>query len=79
MRLMASGSLVLTRPSVRDFTTTREELDQRAGDLFAWLTAGTLAVTISGRYPLEQAGQAQDDLSSRRSTGKLLLVAGADG
>jgi len=31
-------------------------------------------VTIGGRYPLEQARQAQQDLAARQTTGKLLLV-----
>jgi NADPH2:quinone reductase len=30
-------------------------------------------VRIGGRYPLEQARQAQEDLAARRTTGKLLL------
>jgi NADPH2:quinone reductase len=74
MVLMARGSLVLTRPSVRDFTATREELDSRAGELFAALEHGTLSVTISARYPLAEAASAHEELASRRSTGKLLLV-----
>jgi NADPH2:quinone reductase len=34
---------------------------------------GKLDVRIGGRYPLEQARQAQEDLAARRTTGKLLL------
>ena len=48
----------------------------RAGDLFRWITEGRLSVRVGGRYPLEQAAQAQADLASRGTTGKLLLLPG---
>jgi NADPH:quinone reductase len=43
--------------------------------VFAWIAAGELAVRIGGRYPVEEARRAQEDLQSRRTTGKLVLVA----
>ena len=52
------------------------ELLWRAGDLFRWITEGRLSVRVGGRYPLEQAAQAQADLASRGTTGKLLLLPG---
>jgi NADPH:quinone reductase len=73
-RLENEGSLFLTRPSLRHYAAEREELLGRAGELFAWIADGRLRVTIGGRYPLEQARQAQEDLAARRTTGKLLLV-----
>jgi len=33
-----------------------------------------LDIRIGHRYPLEQAGQSHEDLQSRRTTGKLLLI-----
>jgi NADPH2:quinone reductase len=74
MRLMASGSVVLARPSVRDFTTDRAELDWRAAELFSWVASGEIEVAITERFSLDQAGAAQDALSSRRSTGKLVIT-----
>jgi NADPH2:quinone reductase len=73
-RLMASGSLWLTRPSLRDYTATREELLWRAGEVFAWIADGWLDVRIGGRYPLADARRAHEDLEGRRTTGKLLLL-----
>ncbi len=72
--LQAGGSLFLTRPSLPHYTRTREELLQRAGDIFAWNAAGKLELRIGGTYPLEQARQAQEDLASRKTTGKLILL-----
>lgn len=74
MRLEHGGSLFLTRPALRNYTADREELLSRAADVFSWAADGSLEVRIGGRYPLEQARQAQEDLAARRTTGKLLLV-----
>ena len=74
MRLEHEGSLFLTRPALRDYTADREELLTRAAEVFSWAAEGSLDVRIGGRYPLEQARQAQEDLAARRTTGKLLLV-----
>jgi NADPH2:quinone reductase len=71
---MMGGSLWLTRPSLRDYTATREELLWRAGEVFAWIADGWLDVRIGGRYPLADARRAHEDLEGRRTTGKLLLL-----
>jgi NADPH2:quinone reductase len=73
-RLNTGGSLFLTRPTLATYTADRAELLWRAGDLFAWIAQGKLDVRIGGTYPLADAGRAQADLASRRTTGKLLLV-----
>jgi NADPH2:quinone reductase len=73
-RLMTSGSIFLTRPTMADYLATREELLWRAGDVFSGLVDGSLNVRIGGRYPLADAAQAHRDLEGRRTTGKLVLV-----
>lgn len=73
-RLNSAGSVYLTRPSLAHFVADREELLGRAGDLFGLVEQGRLDVRIGGRYKLGEAGQAQADLTSRGTTGKLLLV-----
>jgi NADPH:quinone reductase len=74
MRLEHEGSLFLTRPAVRDYSTERDELLARASDVFGWVADGSLDVRIGARYPLEEARQAQEDLAARKTTGKLLLI-----
>jgi NADPH2:quinone reductase len=76
-RLNTGGSLYLTRPTMGSYIATRAELLQRANDLFSWIADGRLSVRIGGRYPLAEAGLAQADLASRRTTGKLLLLPSA--
>jgi NADPH2:quinone reductase len=45
-----------------------------AGDLFNWITAGRLNVTIGQSFPLSEAARAHRALESRRSFGKILLI-----
>ncbi|MFI6792549.1 quinone oxidoreductase family protein [Nonomuraea sp. NPDC050383] len=72
--LNKNGSLFLTRPTLADYIADREELLQRASDLFGWIREGRLRINVSARYPLAEAARAHEDLTSRRTTGKLLLI-----
>ncbi|MDR8412074.1 quinone oxidoreductase [Nonomuraea sp. 3-1Str] len=72
--LNKNGSLFLTRPTLADYIAEREELLQRASDLFGWIREGRLRINVSARYPLAEAARAHEDLTSRRTTGKLLLI-----
>jgi len=74
MRLEREGSLFLTRPGLRDYSSDRQELLARAADVFSWVADGSLEVRIGGRYPLAEARRAHEDLAARKTTGKLLLV-----
>ena len=76
MRLEAGGSLLLTRPSLRHYAARREELLERAGEVFGWIADGKLDVRIGARYRLDEARRAQEDLAGRKTTGKLLLLPG---
>jgi NADPH2:quinone reductase len=73
MRLEA-GSLFLTRPSLRHYTATRDELVARASQVFRWIASGDVHVDVGARYPLDEARQAHEDLESRHTSGKLLLM-----
>ena len=74
IRLAGLGSLYVTRPTLKDYMQTREELERRANDVFGWVMSGALKLRIEYRYPLEQAAQAQRDLEGRKTTGKVLLT-----
>ena len=77
--LNQKGSLFLTRPTLGHYTATREELLQRAGDLFAWIAAGELTVRIGAEFPLTEVAEAHRALESRRTTGKVLLNVPGEG
>ncbi|MBV9947993.1 MAG: quinone oxidoreductase [Myxococcales bacterium] len=67
------GSLFFTRPTLRDYTRTREELESRAGEVLGWAASGAIAVRIHAVLPLDRAADAQRLLESRATTGKLVL------
>jgi NADPH2:quinone reductase len=72
--LNKKGSLFLTRPTLFNYTATREELLARAGDVLGWVADGSLSVRIHREYPLADAASAQRALEGRETTGKVLLV-----
>ena len=73
-RLNAGGSLFLTRPTLKHYTATREELLWRSGEILSAIASGELAVDIGGSYPLDRAAEAYRALEGRATTGKLLLI-----
>ena len=73
-RLNAAGSVYLTRPSRPHFMRTRDEFTWRTNQLFDAIGGGTIAVTVSGRYPLKEAAQAQRDLQGRKTVGSVVLT-----
>jgi NADPH2:quinone reductase len=74
IQLSTKGSLFLTRPTMKDYTTTREDLEARAGDVLRWVVEGKLTLRLEHDYPLAEAAQAHRDLESRKTTGKVLLI-----
>ena len=73
-RLQQGGSLFLTRPTLVDYTSTREELLWRGQEILDLVASGDLKVHIHERYPLTEAPVAHRALQSRQTTGKLLLI-----
>jgi len=72
--LNTKGSLFVTRPTLFDYTLDRAELLSRAEALFGWIASGDLNVRIDHAYPLADASQAHTALSSRKTSGKVLLI-----
>jgi len=73
-RLNSGGSLYLTRPTLAHYIADRAELERRAAEVLGWVADGGLSVRIGGTYPLADAARAHEDLTGRRTTGKLLLI-----
>jgi NADPH2:quinone reductase len=72
--LAQKGSLFVTRPVLGNYTSTPEELQQTADDLFAVLASGAVKVAINHRYALKDAARAQDELTASRTTGATILI-----
>jgi NADPH:quinone reductase len=72
--LSRKGSLFLTRPTLKNYIATRDELVWRAGEVLGWVSDGSLSVRIDREVPLADAAEAHRALEGRRTTGKVLLV-----
>jgi len=71
---LANGSKFLTRPMLPDYTSTREELEKRANEVFEMVRTKKLKVRVFKTLPLSQAVEAHRLLEGRQTTGKLLLA-----
>ncbi|MGO2393570.1 MULTISPECIES: NADPH:quinone reductase [unclassified Halomonas] len=72
--LNQKGALFVTRPSLNGYADTRERLEAMCDDFFAMLESGKITIDIANRYPLAEAGNAQDALQSRKTTGSTVLL-----
>ena len=72
--LAQKGSLFLTRPTLVNYTSKREDLLAAARELFAVVKKGAVRITINQRYALREAAQAHRDLESRKTTGSTVLL-----
>jgi NADPH2:quinone reductase len=72
--LAQKGSLFLTRPTLGNYTATREDLDTAARDLFSVIKKGAVKLKINQTYPLREAAQAHIDLQNRKTTGQTVLI-----
>ncbi len=74
IRLSTTGSLYVTRPTLKDYVQTRAELERRADDILGWVASGALKVRIGHRFALSEVAEAHRELEGRRATGKVLLT-----
>jgi NADPH2:quinone reductase len=74
-RLGQLGSIFLTHPSLPDYTATRAELLENAGDLFAMVASEKIRIDVTAEYALRDAARAHADLESRKTVGAVVLVA----
>ena len=72
--LAQKGSLFLTRPTLFNYTASREDLVAAARDLFAVVKSKAVKIAINQTYPLRDAAQAHRDLEARKTTGSTILL-----
>jgi NADPH2:quinone reductase len=73
-KLAAKGSLFLTRPTLAHYALNRDELLQRANELFRAVETNQLKVRIEKTFPLAESAEAHRDLEARKTTGKVILL-----
>ena len=71
---LAKNGVFLTRPTLGHYMRTREELLDRARELFEWIGSGRLKVRIDREVPLRDVAEAHRALEARETTGKVLLI-----
>ena len=72
--LNQKGSLMMTRPGLFHFISTRADLERAATAVFGALKVGAIKADIGQRYSLEDAAQAHRDLEARLTTGSTILT-----
>jgi NADPH2:quinone reductase len=72
--LTKRGSLYVTCPTLHDFIHERSELEAGAGELFALVEQGRVAIAVNQTYALRDAAQAHRDLEARRTMGSTVLI-----
>ncbi|MGP5017338.1 NADPH:quinone reductase [Vreelandella alkaliphila] len=72
--LNQKGALFVTRPSLNGYADTRERFEMMCDDFFGMIKSGKLHIDVANRYPLQDAGKAQDALQSRQTTGSTVLL-----
>jgi len=73
IKLSQKGSLYITRPTLLNYISTREDLEWRSKEILDLVGSGELNVRIHHSYQLADAAQAHHDLEGRKTSGKLLL------
>jgi NADPH:quinone reductase len=68
------GSHFLTRPTLAHYVAEPGALQARAAAVFEAVASGALHVRMAHKYALADAGRAHEELESRRTTGKVLLL-----
>ena len=72
--LAQNGSLLMTRPTLFHFTSTRDDLERGARALFGALSTGALKADIRQRFSLSDAADAHRALEARQTTGATVLI-----
>jgi len=66
--------LYLTRPSMQQYLSTREEIEEGSKLLFEKVGSGKIKIEIFKKYKLSEAVQAHKDLQSRKILGPAIIV-----
>ena len=69
-----SKSLFFTRPTMKDYYATRDEVVEGAEKLFKEIKFGKIKINIFKEYDLKEARQAHLDLESRKINGPAILI-----
>jgi NADPH:quinone reductase len=72
--LASKGSLCVTRPTLKDFISTKAEFSETTHDLIDVVQSGMVKIPVNQTYALADVVQAHRDLEGRKTTGTTVLV-----
>ena len=73
-RVLQRKGLYLVRPSMQQYLSTREELDEASKIMFEKISSGKVKIKIFKKYKLEEVIQAHKDLEGRKILGPAVIV-----
>ncbi|EED93601.1 predicted protein, partial [Thalassiosira pseudonana CCMP1335] len=72
LRLLPQSAYV-TRPKLNDYIATREELLERANEVFGWVMEGKIRIVVDRVFELEEVAKGHEYLEEGRGRGKILF------
>ena len=73
-KVIQPKGLYLVRPSMQQYLSTREELDEASKTMFEKISSGKIKIKIFKKYKLEHVIQAHQDLEGRKILGPAVIV-----
>ena len=73
-KLIQPKGLYLTRPSMQQYLSTKEELDEGSKILFEKIISGKVKIEIFKEYKLENVVNAHKDLEERKILGPAIII-----
>ena len=73
-KMLQPKGLFFVRPSMQQYLSTREELDEAASKMFEKVQSGKVKIEIFKKYKLEEAIQAHKDLEGRKILGPAVII-----
>ena len=73
-KMIQPKGLYLVRPSMQQYLSTREDLDEAANVMFEKVSSGKVKIKIFKKYKLDQIVDAHKDLEGRKILGPAILI-----
>ena len=73
-KMLQPKGLFFVRPSMQQYLSTKEELDEAASTIFEKIKSGKVKIEIFKKYKLEEVIQAHKDLEGRKILGPAVII-----
>ena len=73
-KMIQPKGLYLVRPSMQQYLSTREDLDEAANVMFEKVSSGKVKIKIFKKYKLDQIVEAHKDLEARKILGPAVII-----